>query len=71
MKSGNLNFLKPSGPLQACNGTALPKLTRVCFGCWNAINFHQDVYRGLTVLNVILVFGWFGEEIARKMLPGL
>jgi len=23
MKSGNLNFLKPSGPLQACNGTAL------------------------------------------------
>ena len=24
MKSGNLNFLGPSGPLQACNGTALP-----------------------------------------------
>jgi hypothetical protein len=23
-KSGNLNFLEPSGPLQACNGTALP-----------------------------------------------
>ena len=23
MKSGNLNFLEPSGPLQACNGTAL------------------------------------------------
>ena len=23
MKSGKLNFLKPSGPLQACNGTAL------------------------------------------------
>jgi len=26
MKSGNLNFLEPSGPLQACNGTALPVL---------------------------------------------
>jgi len=26
MKSGNLNFLEPSGPLQACNGTALPYL---------------------------------------------
>ena len=26
-KSGNLNFLEPSGPLQACNGTALPFLT--------------------------------------------
>ena len=24
MKSGNLNFLEPSGPLQACHGTALP-----------------------------------------------
>jgi len=23
-KSGNLNFLERSGPLQACNGTALP-----------------------------------------------
>jgi hypothetical protein len=23
MKSGILNFLEPSGPLQACNGTAL------------------------------------------------
>ena len=31
MKSGNLNFLEPSGPLQACNGTALPLLTiQVC-----------------------------------------
>jgi hypothetical protein len=26
MKSGNLNFLEPSGPFQACNGTALPIL---------------------------------------------
>jgi hypothetical protein len=24
MKSGNLNFLEPSGPLQACNRTASP-----------------------------------------------
>jgi len=24
MKSGKLNFLGPSGPLQACNGTDLP-----------------------------------------------
>jgi len=24
MKSGNLNFLEPSGPLQACNGNGLP-----------------------------------------------
>jgi len=24
MKSGNLNFLEPTWPLQGCNGTALP-----------------------------------------------
>jgi hypothetical protein len=29
MKSGNLNFLEPSGPLQACNGSALPFLTNI------------------------------------------
>ena len=29
MKSGNLNFLEPSGPLKACNGTALPALTAI------------------------------------------
>jgi len=28
MKSGNLNFLEHSGPLQACNGTALLYLSR-------------------------------------------
>jgi len=27
-KSGNLNFLEPSGSVQACNGTALPLLLR-------------------------------------------
>jgi hypothetical protein len=26
MKSGNLNSLEPSGPLQACNGIDLPLL---------------------------------------------
>jgi hypothetical protein len=29
MKSGNFNFLEPSGPLQACNGTALPLLYKL------------------------------------------
>ena len=28
-KSGNLNLLEPSGPVQACNGTALP-LVQTC-----------------------------------------
>ena len=29
MKSGNFNFLEPSGLLQACNGTALPYHVRL------------------------------------------
>jgi hypothetical protein len=35
-KSGNLNFLEPSWPLQACNGTALPNffLFLFIFSCW-------------------------------------
>ena len=33
MKSGNLNFLEPSGPVQACNGTDLP-FAVVCT-CWS------------------------------------
>jgi len=32
MKSGNFNFLEPSGPLQACNGTALPSLKNYLHG---------------------------------------
>jgi len=28
MKSGKINFLEPSGPLKACNGTALPSPLR-------------------------------------------
>jgi hypothetical protein len=32
MKSGNLNFLEPSGPLQACNGTAMFHVAPTCFG---------------------------------------
>jgi hypothetical protein len=28
-KSGNLNFLEPSGSLQACNGTALPSYSQL------------------------------------------
>ena len=33
MKSGNLNFLEPSGPLQVCNGTAL-SFTFACSICF-------------------------------------
>ena len=46
MKSGNLNFLEPSGSLQACNGTAYvygkiltEYLMYPCVGSWLALQF--------------------------------
>jgi hypothetical protein len=43
MKSGNLNFLEPTGPLQACNGTTLPFYTiRICwfYYCFHVLKAH-------------------------------
>ena len=40
MKSGNLNFLEPSGPLQACNGTALT------FFIYTVMKVGQNVKQG-------------------------
>ena len=45
MKSGNLNFLEPSGPLQACKGPALPLTPTYDAYRWyleeaNLIQFH-------------------------------
>ena len=43
MKSGNLNFLEPSGPLQACNGTDLPLYINIlaknstCDSMWSIV----------------------------------
>jgi hypothetical protein len=44
MKSGNLNFLEPSGPLQACNGTALPLPLQPqrSFEVLNSLTYHKN-----------------------------
>jgi hypothetical protein len=39
MQSGNLNFLEPSRPLQACNGTALPKTKTKLHGLSPRVNY--------------------------------
>jgi len=39
-KSGNPNFLEPSGPLRACNGTALP----LCGKCRGDIYIYIYIY---------------------------
>ena len=45
MKSGNLNFLETSGPLSACNGTALPLLLYQLFGLFGFVG------NGIVVVN--------------------
>jgi len=52
MKSGNLNFLESSGPLQACNGTALPlqvvKIYKVFFNyVLNSPCYRREVVRSV------------------------
>jgi len=40
MKSGNLDFLEPSGPPQASNGTALPLPFTYCY--IDSVNVYQE-----------------------------
>jgi len=39
LKSGSLNLLEPSGPVQACNGIALPFFLNHCTTGWWGVNF--------------------------------
>jgi hypothetical protein len=50
-KSGNRNFLEPSGPVQACNGTALPlpllyssNLSKICVLIFTPLQFVHLFY---------------------------
>jgi hypothetical protein len=65
-KSGNLNFLKPSGPLQACNGTALPLLlgsitivtVNFCLSkCnWTEVNLFSNRVHTAAVVNTFISY---------------
>ena len=66
MKSGNLNFLEPSGPLQACNGTDLPLSTlyrmpqsvkRDAAGCMTRIVFLTEDWVLIFFLLIRLLSG--------------
>ena len=46
LKSGNLNLLEPSGPVQACNGIALP-LKKMVIGVANG--------RAISTLNIMKI----------------
>jgi len=53
MKSGSLNFREPSGPLQACNGTALPLL--VCVRGWDSRECNIGAYNTANSFGTTLV----------------
>ena len=54
-KTGSLNFLEPSGPVQACNGTALPFFRYlhayccVSLGFFNLDSTHVNLHVFLTI----------------------
>jgi len=51
-KSGSLNFLEPSGPVQACNGTALP-LPVTVDGFNETLNFLDRLKKKAQIANFI------------------
>jgi len=44
MKSGNLNFLEPTGPLQACNGIALPIISQYLPLCYSCLQYSVQLH---------------------------
>jgi len=79
MKSGNLNFLEPSGPLQACNRTALPLPSIVNFrtvsssGFWIARNTEFCRHRYcchfvIIVITVIMLAQYLSISVVLDLL---
>ena len=55
MKSGSLNFLEPSGPVQACNGTA--------FYAIQSLKIHMLIHLLLLTLQPLVVLGLFNNSV--------
>ena len=53
MKSRNLNFLEPSGPLQACNGSALPLPSQYKVSCHDLAASCHDLAAILPLANCL------------------
>ena len=69
MKSGKLNFLEPSGPLKACNGTALPSVTiihsyKILLCLWYLI-YHSCIHVAIVSIkmcpSINYISKWGGE----------
>ena len=66
MKSGNLNFLESTGPLQACNGTVLPSPLYIYIYIYIYIYLHVHTTNTLDMLDEGQLFSLFG---IRLVLP--
>ena len=82
MKSGNLNFLEPSRPLQACNGTALPFTQQrlssynrdgVCllYGTNWIFKYNSDFYVSPYEICGVRCCNGIGFPLNTSVLPGL
>jgi len=58
MKRGNLNFLEPSGLLQACNGNALPLPVRILAGISNLLRGFRDLLQSSIKYRIIFNHFW-------------
>ena len=56
MKSGNLNFLEPSGPFQVCNGTALPFTSSRCMWSISVCLFFRSVQHHTWYIHLFITF---------------
>jgi len=61
LKSGNLNLLEPSGPVQACNGIALRKQLYLTYLLCNTCRWHCIVCHDLKNEK------YFARDIKMKM----
>jgi len=70
MKSGNLNFLEPSGPLQIANGTALPFIMLQCHVVVRA-EVKLSKKRKFLAGNITITGAYYGwTEYRREMNTG-
>jgi len=72
MKSGSLNFLEPSGPLKACNGTDLPftnsLIKNVCYlDVINSVRWYKNTRNGKGKGTAVPLQAWSGPEGSRKL----
>jgi len=67
MKYGNLNFLEPSGPLQACNGTAL--LLPLLVTAVKIICILTSECSNLSIINIFHIFWIFQVTSKPDLYP--